>query len=404
MKNLILFVYIVLVPAGNAQELQSYIEEAQANNPEVQAYELRYDIAREQVNEAGWLPNTELGAGYFVSEPETRTGAQKARFTVRQMLPWFGTVSKRKEYAGAMAETDYMDYMIARRKLALEVSRSYYTLYGLQAGQAVLEENIRLLENYEALALTAVEVGNASAVDVLRLQIRRNELQQQRQILGEKYLAEQAKFNSLLNREADLPITVAGHMYLPQQDPVLEDSLVLNPELLRFDKLYASVMQAELVNQSESAPMFGVGVDYIPVEKRPDMTFSDNGKDVLMPMVSLSVPIFDPRYASRSRQNEMRRQELTYQKRERQNVLEAALAEAVSRRNQARIAFSTQEDNLRQARDAEQILVRSYETGTIDFRDVLDIQELQLSFQMEQISSVQQYYIQSAIINYLINF
>ena len=159
-----------------------------------------------------------------------------------------------------------------------------------------------------------------------------------------------------------------------------------------------------MVNQSESAPMFGVGVDYIPVEKRPDMTFSDNGMEVLMPMGSLSVPIFDPRYASRSRQNEMRRQELTYQKRERQNVLEAALAEAVSRRNQARIAFSTQEDNLRQARDAEQILVRSYETGTIDFRDVLDIQELQLSFQMEQISSVQQYYIQSAIINYLINF
>ncbi|HDZ14510.1 hypothetical protein LCGC14_1503670, partial [marine sediment metagenome] len=44
----------------------------------------------------------------------------------------------------------------------------------------------------------------------------------------------------------------------------------------------------------------------------------------------------------------------------------------------------------------------NYETGTIDFNDVLDIQELQLKFQTNQIESVQMYYRQSAIINYLI--
>ena len=403
-KNAIIIFGLLFVSAfGNAQPLQSFIEEAQRNNANIQAYELRYNIAQEKVNEANWIPNTEFGAGYFVSEPETRTGAQKARFSAKQMLPWFGTVSTREKYATTMAETDYVDYLVAKRKLALSVAQSYYVLCSLQAKQGVLDENIQLLKTYEELALTSVEVGKASAVDVLRLQIRQNEFQQQKKILKEQFRAEQANFNGLLNRNTGLAVDVVEELFIPEDDPIITDSIELNPELLRFDKMYESIAQAELLNQKESAPMFGIGLDYIPVEERPNMTFSDNGKDILMPMVSLSIPIFNKQYRSKTKQNELRKQEINFQKQERLNVLETAFAKAVSQRNEARIAFNTQARNLKQAKDAEQILIKNYETGTIDFNDVLDIQELQLKFQINQIQSVQLYYIQSAFINYLIN-
>ena len=71
--------------------------------------------------------------------------------------------------------------------------------------------------------------------------------------------------------------------------------------------------------------------------------------------------------------------------------------------NSARISYETQAKNLKQAKDAEAILVKSYETGTIDFNDVLDVQELQLKFQMNQIESIKNYYLQRTIINYLTN-
>jgi outer membrane protein TolC len=148
--------------------------------------------------------------------------------------------------------------------------------------------------------------------------------------------------------------------------------------------------------------MIGLGVDYLPVSERTDAFPSDNGKDILMPMVSVSIPIFNNRYKSISKQNELRQQEINLQKDERLNVLESAFAKATSQRNQARIAYNTQERNLKQAKDAEQILIKNYETGTIDFNDVLDIQELQLKFQINQISAVTTYYLQSAIVNYLI--
>ncbi len=148
--------------------------------------------------------------------------------------------------------------------------------------------------------------------------------------------------------------------------------------------------------------MIGFGLDYIPVSERPAMDFSDNGKDILMPMVTLSVPIFNNRYKSVSKQNQLRQQEIRTKKEERLIVLETALAIALSKRNQARIKYNTQEKNLKQAENAEQILIKSYETGTIDFNDVLDIQELQLRFGISQIESIRIYYTQHAIINYLI--
>ena len=397
-----ILVFLFVSAFAKAQQLQSYIREAEANNPEIQAFELRYNIAEEKVNEANWIPNTEVSAGYFVSEPETRVGAQRARIGVKQMLPWFGTITARENYATAMADAEYVEITIAKRKLALSVAQSYYRLYSIRAKQAVLDENIKLLETYERLALTSVEVGKASAVDVLRLQIRQNELQQ-KEVLEEEFTAEQTAFNNLLNRESMMTVDVVPEMEIPQEDPFYDnEALTLNPELLKYDKLYESVAQSELLNQRESLPMIGFGVDYLPVTERSDVNFSDNGKDVLMPMLSVSIPIFNNRYKSISKQNELRQQEIETQREQRLNVLESAFAKAQSQRNQARIKFNTQAKNLKQAKDAEQILIKNYETGTIDFKDVLDIQELQLKFQMNQIESVQMYYVQQSIINYLI--
>lgn len=188
MRNIILIIALLFVVQTQAQDLQSYIQVAvKKNNPEIEAFELRYNIAEEKVNEVNTLPNTEVSAGYFVSEPETRTGAQTARFSVKQMIPWFGTITARENYAASLAEAEYVDITIAKRKLALSVSQSYYRLYSIRARQRVLEENIELLDTYERLALTSLEVGNASAVDVLRLQIRQNELVERKEVLGQDF-------------------------------------------------------------------------------------------------------------------------------------------------------------------------------------------------------------------------
>ena len=388
----------------HAQKLEVLIDEAIKNNPEIQKVELQYSIASEKVIEVNSIPNTEFAVGYFISEPETRTGAQRARISVKQMLPWFGSITARENYASSLADAKYEDIVITKRKLITSVSQSYYNLYTNKAKQLVLTENIKLLETYETLALTSVEVGKASAVDVLRLQMRQNEMQQLKDVLQQQFLAEQTNLNNLLNRDDAMSVQLIDELVIPSEDVEINlGELALHPELLKYDKLYKSVEQSELLNQKESSPMIGFGLDYIPVSERTDMNLIDNGKDIVMPMVSVSIPIFNKKYKSISKQNELQQQEINYQKQERLNSLETLLDKAINERISARISYVTQTKNLKQAKDAEGILIKSYETGTIDFNDVLDIQELQLKFQMNQIESIKTYYVQTAIINYLTN-
>ena len=403
-RKTFIFCMLFFVIKSQSQELQNYLEQAMANNPEIQKFELQYNIASEKVNGVKTLPNTEFGASYFVSEPETRTGAQRFKLSVKQMLPWFGTITSRENYISSLADATYEDIVIAKRKLITSVSQSYYNLYANTAKQKVLEENIKLLETYETLALTSVEVGKASAVDVLRLQMRQNEMEQLLAILNQQYLTEQTTFNKLLNRDKSISINILSDLNFPSEDFEMNtNSLEVHPELSKYDKLYQSIETSELLNKKESAPMIGFGLDYINVAERPTMNFSDNGKDILMPMVTVSIPIFNNSYKSKTKQNSLQQQEILAQKQERKNTLETFLDKAIHERIAARISYKTQTKNLKQAKNAEEILIKNYETGTIDFNDVLDIQELQLKFEMNQIESIKSYFIQTTIINYLTN-
>ena len=387
---------------GSSQELQTLISDALTNNPEIKKFELQYGIASEKVNEVHTLPNTEFGVGYFVSEPETRTGGQRFKLSVKQMLPWFGSIPAREKYVSSLAAAKYEDITIAKRKLMASVSKSYYSLYTNSAKQEILSANIKLLNTYEKVALTSVAVGKASVVDVLRLQMRQNELEQLKQVLAQQYITEQTAFNNLLNRDNAIAINVLGKLTIPLEDfEVNSENLLLHPELLKYDKRYQSVEQSEVLNQKKSNPMVGFGLDYVNVAKRPNLNFSDNGKDIVMPMLSVSIPIFNNSYKSKTKQNQLEQEELLAEKQERLNLLKTILDEAINKRFSARIRFETQGKNIKQAKKVEEVLMKNYETGTINFKDMLDIQELQLKFQMNQIESVKSYYVQTTIMNYL---
>ena len=404
LKFLIFSFLLLVFNFSNAQSLKLLVEQALENNPEIQKFELQYKITSEKVNEVNAIPNTEVAVGYFISEPETRTGAQRAKISIKQMLPWFGSITARENYVSSLADVKYEDIVIAKRKLVLSVSQSYYNLHAIKATQKVLRANIILLKNYEIMALKFVEVGKSSVVDVLRLQMRQNVLQQSKEVLEQQYIAEQTVLNKLLNRDKSVVIVLNVALMIPSEKELrTSGNLKLHPELLKYDKLYASVANSELLNQKESSPMLGFGLDYIAVSERPNMTFSDNGKDIVMPMISVSIPIFNKKYKSKTKQNRLKQEEIMAEKQARFNLLETALDKAITGRAVAKIRHVTQTNNLKQASKAEEIILKSYETGTLNFNDVLEIQELQLKFQVNQIASVKKYFIQTTMINYLSN-
>lgn len=77
------------------------------------------------------------------------------------------------------------------------------------------------------------------------------------------------------------------------------------------------------------------------------------------------------------------------------------LDRAIHGRRASRVTFNTYVSNLEYTRNAEQILMKSYESDALDFREILDVQELQLKFQLGKVEAVKDYYLQTSMINYL---
>ena len=403
MRNLKIYIIALMVSSFSyGQTLESLIAEGLKNSPEIQERQSNYKGIQERKNEVNTLPNTNFALGYFLSEPETRTGAQRLKLSVSQMMPWFGSITTRQNYVTSIAEAKFVDIAIASRKLITSISQSYYQLYSNQEKRKILSKNIELLKTYETMALTAVETGKASAVDVLKLQIRQNDLEKLVKILEQQYASEETRMNRFLNREKDETIALLQELNMPKTIPSVDKSkMAIHPELIKYDKLYQSVEQSELLNQKEQMPMIGFGLDYVAVAERPGMSFSDNGKDIIMPMFSVSIPIFNKKYRSKTKQNDLQKEALVFGKESRKNALITKLETALNNRISSKINFDTQVQNLEKANNAEQILIKSYESGSLNFNDVLDIQELQLKFQMEKIEAIKSFFIQSTIINYL---
>ena len=398
-----LFLFLGVLMKAIGQDLNTYIAEALENNPAIHVVALKNEKEKEKVNEASTFPNTQFGAGYFVSEPETRTGTQTFRLSAKQMFPWFGMTTARENYANSLVEVGYEDIAIAKKRLVMLLTQSYYDLYAIKAKQKVLDENIQLLKTHEALALTSVKTGNTSVVDILRLQIRQNELDEKNKILQQEFLTQQAVFNKLLNREGEIPIIIPERLSLPKDDNPINPDLNLHPQLVKYDKMAESIEHFESLNQKERKPQIGLGFDYINVAERPNMEFSDNGKDILMPSITVSVPIFSKKYTSKTIQNKLKQQQLLSKQQDQLNALDIMLHKALKMQEVAKISYATSEENLKQAKDAEAILINTYKIGTVDLDVVLDIQELQLKFQTNQIETVKKYYIQQAIIHYVTN-
>lgn len=394
-----LMICMLSITALKAQSLESYIDEAVHNNAELQAMQFGYESTLEKVNEAGSLPNTNISAGYFVQEVETRVGPQRTRLSVSQPLPWFGTLEARRNMASAMSESELQNIELAERKLKLDVKQAYYNLYEQKASLSILRKNLEILKTYEELALNELESNRTTMVDVLKIRIQINETESKSESVSDEYETSVTTFNLLLNRELNARVVVADSLLL-ENVQFNKDELINNPQLLRLNAQQDVLIQSEKANQKERMPGLGVGLDYVIVEEGP-MQGPDNGKDVIMPMVSLSIPLFSKKYTSKQKQYQFEQQAVERRKVEVNNELEIAFQNALTALQNAKRTVTTQKENIHQAQQAEKVILATYETAKLDFEQILEVQQLILKFQLEVVEATSMYFKNKAMLEYL---
>ena len=403
MKKVFTIILVLISALSNGQTLEEYFKIAAENNPGLLSQYKEFEAALQKVPQVSSLPDPNLSFGYFISPVETRVGPQKARFSLTQMFPWFGTLKAQGDAATLMAEAKYQSFLDARNKLFYEVSAAYFPLYELKEWVKIEENNIAILESYKTVSNTKFKNGLGTFVDVLRVDVFLKEAQTNLGILKRKEIPLLASFNKLLNRNefenVSIPEAVTINV-LPID--YVKDSLVINHPLLNSLELKVKAAEAsERAALKQGLPKIGVGLDYVMVDKRTDMIVTDNGKDVLMPMLTLSLPIFRGKYKAAEKEAQLMQESYTLQKTEITNSLKSNYEMALFDIKQQIDMISLFDEQIIESEQALNLLFTAYGNSGKDFEEVLRMQQQLLKYDKLRISALAQYEIALAKLNYI---
>lgn len=383
------------------QSINDYYTIAAENNPELKAKYKEFEAAMQKIPQVSSLPDPNLSMGYFISPVETRLGPQNMRFSLTQMFPWFGTLKAQKNAATLMAESKYQAFLNAKNQLYSQVATAYYPLYELLKLKDIEQENIKILESYKNIANAKFENGKGSLVDVLRVDIMIKDAQTNLDILTKKEPALTSWLNSILNRKYDEKIVVSKKIEtieLPIE--YRKDSIATNPILQELElKKQASEATIE-VARKQGLPKLGVGLDYVFVGNGMN-NFPDSGKDVIMPMVTVSLPIFRKKYDAAVTEAKLMQESFSFQKEAYENKLNGTYYKLVFELQKERDLLKLYEGQVITLSKSLSLLFAYYSNANKDFEEVLRMQQELLKYQKLQLSSISTFHVKLAELDYL---
>ncbi|MBU1369098.1 MAG: TolC family protein [Bacteroidetes bacterium] len=386
-----------------AQTLDDYFKMAAENNPGLQAMYKEYEAALQKVPQVSNLPDPTFSFGYFISPVETRVGPQQAKFSLTQMFPWFGTLKAQGNVAALMSEAKFQNFIEARNRLYFQVASAYYPLYELRDFVRIEQENISILESYKTIATQKFKNGTGTMVDVLRVDIMLKDAQTNLSILRDKEKPLLTTFNKLLNRSETELVQISDTLKSENlSDDYRKDSLIAaNPKLKALDLKLQASQAAEIVAQKQGLPKLGIGLDYVLVGERTDISMPDNGKNVLMPMVSISIPIFRAKYNASVKESQLMQESYTLQKQEVTNTLFSEYEMVWFQVQQHLQLISLYQQQIQTSQQSLNLLFTSYGNSGKEFEEVLRMQQQLLKYQKMSATALVQYHIAFEKINYI---
>ncbi|MEQ9288245.1 MAG: TolC family protein [Cyclobacteriaceae bacterium] len=406
--SLISILFLLTSLSLKAQSLEEFQRMAVEQNPGLKTKYKEFEAALQKVPQVKSLPDPTFSFGYFISPVETRVGPQRARLSLSQMFPWFGTLREQENAAALMAEANYQNFLDARNRLYYQVSAAYYPLYELSQWKQYELANIELLESYKGIATIKFENGNGSLADVLRVDIMLQEARTNLSILDKKEVALLSGMNSLLNRDPMEKVNTVTKLKTPSlgADHSKDSLYANNPALKELDtKLKASEVQERLAHK-QALPKLGVGLDYVLVGQRSDLSAgmaapADNGKNVLMPMVSMSLPIFRKKYKAAIREASLMQEKYALQKADYSNTLASSYDMSSFKIQQQTDLIGLYEGQIATSGQVLNLLFSAYSNAGKNFEEVLLTQQQILKYQKMKATAEMQYHIALAELNYL---
>jgi len=384
-----------------AQTLEDYLLIAAENNPQVKAAYSEFEAALQEAPQVKSLPDPTLTVSAFGQMVETRLGPQEARFSIMQMFPWFGTLEARENVATLMAEAKFQAFLETRNEILLQVSSKYYELYELGQQLQYQQENLDILQNYKDLALSRVSAGSGALSDVLQADIMRNESITGLDVIRLRKDVLLAQFNALLDRERSEAVVVPDEVETLPENAIFDTLVDNHPQLEELENMAASARAREELAKKEGMPNVGLGLDYVIVGERMDMAVEDNGRDAIMPMLTVSLPIFRGKYKAARKQAAFLAESYEQRKEGLRNQLSAEMEAAFFEVREAQAMLQLYRRQVESSEQVLNLLLSSYRNAASDFEEVLRVRQELLKYQLAVAGAEANYLTALARIDYL---
>ncbi len=402
MKNLQIILLIITANFINAQSLDDYVQMALENSSAIKNKIADEKIAGAKILEARQYPDTQINFGIYALQPETRVGNQVMKWGIAQQIPWFGTNKSKENWLEKAAELKRFDTDLKKREIIYKVKELFFWMYEKQRIIYILKENKQILKTYEDMALGALANNRTTMTEVLKIRIKKNELHAGIYQAVKDLNALQRQFNRLLERDeqagVNLPVKLDATEILPGKKHI--DNFPMLSKIIQSKGLYEDEVK---MLRKQSRPKLLFGVDYIPVNPRTDMTVMNNGKDILMPMLGLSIPIFNRSYQAKIRQAKLKGEQTHWAYTEQKIVLENMLDGLMTDFKNQLILLMAAQKNIRETQRAIDVSLKAYETSILDYDMILRLQLDKIGYQLKALEATVKAFELKARIDYLTN-
>jgi outer membrane protein TolC len=447
--------------------LDDYLELAAKNNPEIKAIFNRSLAALEKVPQAGSLPDPQATFGYFFKPMELSGGNQVADIQLMQMFPWFGTLKMSKDEASLMAKAEFEAFNAAKAELFYRVKSGWYRLMKSDREIALVSENIEILESLEKLALIKFQspvadvstpamqgtnmvnntspdamnisdggmggmnnkqssennkvTGSASSggmspamnsnqtglQDVFRARMEILDMQNKLALLSDQRKTEEEAFNALLNRNLKTPVQISDSLVTQPlrtaRSAVVDSVLINSPMLAMLENESGAYRFMEMKAKKMGYPMLGIGLDYMLIQERHGNPSMMNGNDMIMPMVSISIPVYRKKYNAMQNEARFMQESIAHQIIDMRNNLMVQYRQLVQGLDDAerRIELYREQEDL--ARKTTGLLLSGFSTTGNNYEEILRMQMRVLDYAFKHIEAIVDYNMAAAMAEKLMN-
>ncbi len=450
MKKILIIASIITlgISAYSQDSLMNYLEIAAKNNPTVLQKLAEYEASLQKVPQVGSLPDPELSTGIFLSPMELVGGKQVADIRLMQMFPWFGQLKAAKDEMSLMAKAKFETLRDAKLQVFYDVQRTYFELQKINQSIRIAEENLEILRTIERLSLvkfkSAAISGSASSsggsylqgsgasatassggmsggmggnsgssspavsampsapmnssegsglADLYRVQMEIGELENNISLLKNQQQTVTARFNSYLNRKPQAPVQLAEKLSADSLNislqSVSDSMLQRNPMLGMLQYEQQSLDARKEMVTKMGYPMVGLGLNYSLIKMDPAaMAPEMNGKDMVMLMVTVTLPIYRKKY--KAMQEEVRLQKTATEQgfQATANALQTEYYEAIQLYQDAHRRMKLYQNQADLANKSLNILMKSFSASGSGLTDLLRIQQQTLDYETRQIEAI----------------